>query len=55
MFSSGNLVRIVSATFNEKFNNCLVTALELAKEAKAGLSESQRGVSGVEAGFFIHL
>ncbi len=42
MFRAGNLVRIVSATFNEKFNNCLISALELVKEAKAGLSEPQR-------------
>lgn len=41
IFRTGNLVRIVSASFNEKFNNCLVSALELVKEAKLGLSESQ--------------
>lgn len=37
IFRTGNLVRIVSATFNEKYNNCLVSALELVKEAKLGL------------------
>jgi putative nucleotidyltransferase with HDIG domain len=42
VFRSGNLVRIVSATFNEKFNNCLISALELVKEAKAGLEEPER-------------
>ncbi len=42
MFRTGNQVRIVSATYNEKFNNCLVSALELVKEAKAGLSEAER-------------
>lgn len=41
IFRTGNLVRIVSASFNEKFNNCLVSALELVKEAKLGLSEFQ--------------
>ncbi len=41
IFRTGNLVRIVSASFNEKFNNCLVSALELVKEAKLGLDESQ--------------
>lgn len=41
VFRTGNLVRIVSATFNEKFNNCLVSALELVKEAKLGLDNSQ--------------
>ncbi len=42
VFRSGNLVRIVSATFNEKFNNCLISALELVKEARAGLDKCQR-------------
>ena len=41
VFRTGNLVRIVSASFNEKFNNCLVSALELVKEAKLGLDEAQ--------------
>ncbi len=35
-------LRIVSASFNEKFNNCLINALELIKEAKTGLDEAQR-------------
>ena len=42
LFRTGNLVRIVSASFNEKFNNCLVTSLELIKEAKTGLDEAER-------------
>ena len=42
IFRTGNIVRIVSASFNEKFNNCLVSALSLVKEAKMGLSESER-------------
>ena len=41
LFRTGNLVKIVSATFNEKFNNCLVSALALIKEAKLGLEENQ--------------
>lgn len=41
IFRTGNLVRIVSASFNEKFNNCLVSALELIKEAKLGLEEKE--------------
>ncbi len=41
IFRTGNLVRIVSATFNEKFNNCLVSALELVQEAKLGLEPEQ--------------
>jgi len=42
LFRCGNLVRIVSASFNEKFNNCLISALELKKEAKMGLDEKER-------------
>lgn len=42
LFRSGNILRIVSATFNEKFNNCLVNSLELIKEAKTGLDEAER-------------
>ena len=41
IFRTGNLVRIVSASFNEKYNNCLVSALELVEEAKLGLDEKQ--------------
>ncbi len=41
IFRSGNKVRIVSATFNEKYNNCLVSALELVEEAMTGLTEEQ--------------
>ncbi len=44
LFRCGNKVRIVSASFNEKFNNCLITALELVKEAKMGLNETEREV-----------
>lgn len=42
IFRSSNIVRIVSASFNEKFNNCLVSALELVKEAKTGLDEKEQ-------------
>lgn len=41
IFRTGNLVRIISATFNEKFNNCLVSALELVKESKLGISPEE--------------
>lgn len=41
IFRTGNLVRIVSASFNEKFNNCLISALELIKETKLGLDENE--------------
>ena len=42
VFRSGNHLRLVTASFNEKFNNCLVTSVELIKEAKTGLSEEER-------------
>jgi len=42
LFRSGNQLRIISGSFNEKYNNCLVQALELVKEAKTGLNETER-------------
>ena len=42
LFRTGNELRIVSGSFNEKYNNCLVQALELVKEAKTGLDENER-------------
>lgn len=42
LFRCGNHLRIVSGSFNEKYNNCLVQALELIKEAKTGLDEAER-------------
>lgn len=42
IFRTGNILRIVSGSFNEKFNNCLVTALELIKEAKMGLEPQEQ-------------
>ena len=42
LFRCGNILRIVSGSFNEKFNNCLVNSLELIKEAKTGLDEAER-------------
>ena len=44
LFRNGNILRIVSGSFNEKYNNCLVTALELIKEAKTGLEPQEREV-----------
>lgn len=43
VFRCGNLLRLISASFNEKFNNCLVSAVELVKEAKMGLNEQEQG------------
>ena len=42
LFRCGNQLRIVSGSFNEKYNNCLVNALELIKEAKTGLEPAER-------------
>lgn len=42
IFRTGNQVRIVSGSFNEKFNNCLVSALELIKEAKLGIDKAEQ-------------
>ena len=42
IFRTGNIVKIVSASFNEKYNNCLVSTLALIKEAKMGLEEAER-------------
>ncbi len=42
LFRVGNLLRIVSATFNERFNNCLISSVELIKEAKMGLDEAEQ-------------
>lgn len=42
LFRSGNQLRIVSGSYNEKYNNCLVSALELIKEAKTGLDEKEQ-------------
>ena len=41
LFRCGNKLRIVSGSFNEKYNNCLVSALELIEEALIGLNEEQ--------------
>ena len=42
LFRCGNLLRIVSGSYNEKYNNCLVQSLELKKEAKMGLDEKEQ-------------
>lgn len=42
LFRTGNHLRIVSATFNEKFNNCLISAIELVKEAKLGIDKTEQ-------------
>ncbi len=42
LFRCGNELRIVSGSFNEKYNNCLIQALELIKEAKMGLEKNEQ-------------
>lgn len=42
LFRVGNILRIVSATFNERFNNCLISSVELIKEAKMGLDKAEQ-------------
>ncbi len=42
VFRSGNQIKIVTASFNEKFNNCLITSFSLIKEAKMGLTVEER-------------
>ena len=42
LFRCGNELRIVSGSFNEKYNNCLIQALELIREAKTGLEKDEQ-------------
>lgn len=42
LFRCGNLVKIASGSFNEKFNNCLISSLELVKEAKLGIDKAEQ-------------
>ncbi|GBF23318.1 metal dependent phosphohydrolase [Candidatus Gastranaerophilus sp. (ex Termes propinquus)] len=43
-FRSGNIVKIKNASFNEKFNNCLINAMELVEEASLGLDVDEQEV-----------
>ncbi len=42
IFRTGNHVKVLGGSYNEKYNNCLISSLELVKEAKLGLDEEQR-------------
>lgn len=42
IFRTGNHVKILGGSYNEKYNNCLISSLELLKEAKTGLDEAER-------------
>ncbi|MCD8024985.1 MAG: HD domain-containing protein [Candidatus Gastranaerophilales bacterium] len=41
IFKTGNTIKILSATYNERFNNCLINNLELLKEAKSGIDKEE--------------
>lgn len=41
-FRTGNIIKLITASFNEKYNNCLVTTFSVEKEAKTGLDEKER-------------
>lgn len=42
IFRSGNKVKVLAGSYNEKYNNCLVSNIELVEEAKIGLSIEER-------------
>lgn len=42
VFRTGNKVKVLSGSYNEKYNNCIVANLELIEEAKIGLDEKER-------------
>jgi hypothetical protein len=42
LFRSNNHIKINAGTYNEKYNNCLISDITLIKEAKLGLDENQR-------------
>lgn len=42
VFRTGNIIKLISASFNEKYNNCLVSSFAVVKEAKTGLDENER-------------
>lgn len=44
IFKTGNIVKILTATYNEKFNNCLINNLQLLVEAKAGITGDEAEV-----------
>lgn len=39
---AGNIIRIITASYNEKFNNCLLNNFEVLETAKLGIDEEQR-------------
>jgi len=41
-FRTANIIKITSASYNEKFNNCKVDSFEVLEEAKLGLEKDER-------------
>lgn len=41
LFKTGNIVKILTATYNERFNNCLINNMELLVEAKSGITKEE--------------
>lgn len=41
IFRTGNILKILCGSYNEKFNNCIVSSFELIKEAKLGISDKE--------------
>ena len=38
----GNIIRIITASYNEKYNNCLLNNFEVLEQACLGLDEEKR-------------
>lgn len=38
----GNIIKIITGSYNEKYNNCLLNNFEVLKQASLGLNEAQR-------------
>lgn len=45
VFRTGNIVKIVTGTYNAQYNNCHISSLALIKEAKLGLDEAERDIA----------
>ncbi len=42
IFRTGNILKIITGTYNAQYNNCHVSSLALVKEAKLGLDKEER-------------
>ena len=38
----GNIIRIITASYNEKYNNCLLNNFEVIEQARLGVDEDKR-------------